>query len=250
MKVIFHESFCAVYTHDPAAAAGRMEAIVNVIEPQVELITPEPASEAHIGAVHTNSHINSVKTEGIYEIASLAAGGATQAARIGLKEPAFGLIRPPGHHASSDSCWGFCYFNNMAVALTTLRNENLISQAFVLDIDLHFGDGTVNILNNKDWVTICNPSARSRKEYIREVEQVLSGKQVGIIGISAGFDQHVDDWGGLLTTDDYHTIGVMVKKAAQANGGGCFAILEGGYNHSVLGHNVTALLNGLSKKAD
>lgn len=246
MKVTFHEDFYTVYTHDPAAAAGRMEAIVNVIEPQIELITAEPASEDTISAVHTTSHINSVKNEGIYDVASLAAGGAVQAARIGLQEPAFGLIRPPGHHASSHSCWGFCYFNNMAIALTTLKNKNLIKKAFVLDIDLHYGDGTVNILNSKDWVTICNPSTRSRKAYIRGVEQVLSGVQVDIIGISAGFDQHVDDWGGLLTTDDYHTIGVMVKKAAQANGGGCFAILEGGYNHSVLGHNVRALLDGLS----
>jgi acetoin utilization deacetylase AcuC-like enzyme len=246
MKVTFHEDFYTVYAHDPAAAAGRMEAIVNVIEPQVELITAEPASEANISAVHTTSHINSVKTEGIYDIASLAAGGAVQAARIGLKEPAFGLIRPPGHHASSHSCWGFCYFNNMAIALTTLKNKNLIKKAFVLDIDLHYGDGTVNILDSKDWVTICNPSARSRKEYIREVEQMLSGMQVDIIGISAGFDQHIDDWGGLLTTDDYRAIGVMVKKAAQANGGGCFAVLEGGYNHAVLGHNVRALLDGLS----
>jgi acetoin utilization deacetylase AcuC-like enzyme len=75
---------------------------------------------------------------------------------------------------------------------------------------------------------------------------MLSGMQVDIIGISAGFDQHIDDWGGLLTTDDYRAIGVMVKKAAQANGGGCFAVLEGGYNHAVLGHNVRALLDGLS----
>ena len=92
MKVTFHEDFYTVYAHDPAAAAGRMEAIVNIIEPQVELITAEPASEANIIAVHTTSHINSVKTEGIYEIASLAAGGAIQAAQVGLKEPAFGLI--------------------------------------------------------------------------------------------------------------------------------------------------------------
>lgn len=250
MKVIFHESFCTVYTHDPAAAAGRMEAIISVIKPQVEFVTAEPATEAEIRAVHTTSHINSIKTEGIYDIASLAAGGAVQTAQLGLKEPAFGLIRPPGHHASSDRCWGFCYFNNMAIALTTLKNNGLIKNAFVLDIDLHFGDGTVNILGSKDWVTIHNPSARSRKEYIGEVEQVLSGIQVDIIGISAGFDQHVDDWGGLLTTSDYQAIGAIVKNAAKIHGSGCFAILEGGYNHTVLGHNVRALLNGLSKKAD
>ena len=138
MKVIFHEHFYRVYSQDPAAAAGRMEAIMRVIKPQVEFVTAGPATEAVIGAVHTTSHINSVRTEGTYDSASLAAGGAVQAAQLGLKEPAFGLIRPPGHHASSSSCWGFCYFNNMVIALTTLKNNSLIKSAFVLDIDLHF----------------------------------------------------------------------------------------------------------------
>jgi acetoin utilization deacetylase AcuC-like enzyme len=223
-----------------------MEAIVNVIEPQVELITAEPASEANISAVHTTSHINSVKTEGIYDIASLAAGGAVQAARIGLKEPAFGLIRPPGHHASSHSCWGFCYFNNMAIALSALKTEGLIQKAFVLDIDLHFGDGTDNILGGREWVTVYNPSANTREEYIREVKEVLSGIKVDLIGVSAGFDHHIADWGGLLTTENYQTIGKIVTDATKACGGGCFAILEGGYNHDVLGDNVAALLDGLT----
>ena len=44
-------------------------------------------------------------------------------------EPAFGLIRPPGHHASSDHCWGFCFFNNIAVALAKLRAEKKIAKA-------------------------------------------------------------------------------------------------------------------------
>jgi len=38
----------------------------------------------------------------------------------------------------------------------------------------------------------------------------------------------------------------MVRQAARASEGGCFAILEGGYNHDVLGHNVAALIDGLS----
>jgi acetoin utilization deacetylase AcuC-like enzyme len=41
-------------------------------------------------------------------------------------EPAFGLIRPPGHNASPDSCWGFCYFNNMAVSLRGLMKEGKV----------------------------------------------------------------------------------------------------------------------------
>ncbi len=246
MKVVFHEDFYQVYTSDPASSEGRMETIVEVIGPEADFVTAEPASEADLAAAHTQAHINHVRQNGLYTIASLAAGGAIQSARIGLEEPAFGLIRPPGHHASAESAWGFCYFNNMAVALLALHSEKLINQALVLDIDLHFGDGTVNILGDKDWVKIYNPSTRTRGEYIKEVEQILSGVQVDFIGISAGFDYHIDDWGGLLATEDYITIGSMVRETSRACKGGCFAILEGGYNHSVLGHNTAALIEGLS----
>ncbi len=245
MKVIFHEDFYREYTDDPAAEPGRMEAIVMALQGKVDFITLQPATPDQLRGAHSIDHIESVKIERVYDIAALAAGGAIQAARIGLTEPAFALIRPPGHHASANSCWGFCYFNNMAVALTALKNEGLIQTAFVLDFDLHNGDGTINILGHEPWVNILNPEPRTRDGYIKVIEERLSGLKADIIGVSAGFDHHVDDWGGLLETQDYETMGRMVRDAAQACGGGCFAILEGGYNHGVLGKNVLALLRGL-----
>lgn len=246
MKVIFHEAFYEVYAEEAAAEAGRMEAIVEAIQPNVDFVPAEPGSEMQIAAAHAKAHVAHVRDSGLYSIAALAAGGAIQAARIGLDEPAFGLIRPPGHHASRGSSWGFCYFNNMAVALLALRQEGLIRNAVVLDIDLHFGDGTVSILGQEDWVRIHNPRERSRQKYIQNVAHILAGVRVDLIGVSAGFDYHIDDWGGLLGTEDYFAIGNIVSKAAQACGGGCFAILEGGYNQDVLGHNVAALIDGLS----
>ena len=202
-----------------------------------------PAKEDDIAAVHTSSHIDDVKRLGLYDISALAAGGATQAAFMGLKDPCFALIRPPGHHASADRSWGFCYFNNMAVALEKLKREKAIERAFVLDIDLHFGDGTVNIFQNKEYVSIFNPSSNDRKTYLKAVAKELAEQQSDIIGISAGFDNHKDDWGGLLETEDYTAIGEMVRETSERCG--YFAILEGGYNHQVLGHNVLALLDGL-----
>jgi len=246
MKVIFHEDFYEVYTSDPAAAAGRMEAVMDVVESRVDLIKAEAASEADITAVHTKTHIDYVKGEGLYSISALAAGGAIQAATLGLKEPALGLIRPPGHHASSNSSWGFCYFNNMAVAIERLKRANMIETAYVLDIDLHFGDGTENILGDKRYVTVHNCAAGSRDAYMDEVADEMARCQADIIGISAGFDNHKEDWGGTLETDDYKEIGRLVRAAALRCGGGCFAILEGGYNHQVLGYNVLALVEGLS----
>jgi len=248
MKVFFHERFHEVYTSDPAAAPGRIAAIVTALKGRVDFVVAEPAEAGDILAVHEPSHVEGVKREGVYEIAALAAGGAAQAAELGLVEPCFALIRPPGHHASAASAWGFCYSNNMAVAIDRLHRKGAISNAFVLDFDMHFGDGTVNILGRKGYATIFNPlSTDSRAVYVASVEERLASKAWDIIGVSAGFDDHVADWGGLLATEDYRTMGHLVRRAALHGKGGCFAILEGGYNHEVLGGNVLAFIEGMEE---
>jgi len=248
MKVVFHSDFYQVYTSDPASEPGRMEAIVSEIENDVQFVTAHEASESQILSIHTQYHIDHVRSSGLYRISALAAGGAIQAATTGLTEPCFGLIRPPGHHASADSAWGFCYFNNMAIAMETLKIGKKIHTAHILDFDLHYGDGNVNILGDKDYITIHNPQAHQRDAYLKEVENALSKCSADMIGISAGFDNHLEDWGGLLRTDDYTTMGRMVRETALRNSGGFFAILEGGYNHDVLGKNVNALLIGMEGK--
>jgi acetoin utilization deacetylase AcuC-like enzyme len=245
MKVVYHKEFENVYTSDPAAAPGRMEAVLECLGDMATFIEAEAAPREAIASIHTAKHIEDVERMGLYDIAALAAGGAIQAAVIGMDEPSFGLIRPPGHHASAASSWGFCYFNNMAMALERLRFEGRIEKAFVLDFDLHFGDGTVNILQDKGYVSICNPASNNRREYLLEVERELPSEGIQIIGICAGFDQHVHDWGGLLTTEDYNEIGRMARAASHRNSAGIFAILEGGYNHEVLGKNVMALMEGM-----
>jgi acetoin utilization deacetylase AcuC-like enzyme len=247
MKVVFDKAFHSVYTSDPASAPGRIEAITNCLPPDMQLVEPQPASLEQLKLAHSIAHINDVRSEGLYDIAALAAGAAILTARIGFEEPCFGVIRPPGHHASEDSAWGFCFFNNIAIALLTLKSENLIQTSLVLDIDLHYGDGTVNILGDKDWVSICNPVKNKRIDYLKEVEEALQKKKVDMIAISAGFDHHLEDWGGLLATEDYFHIGRMVREVARQNESGCFGILEGGYNHKVLGQNVAALINGMSE---
>ena len=245
MQVICHKDFNKTYCSDPAAASGRIEAVYKVIRDRVTFVEAIPAEKEDIAAVHSASHIDYVTDAGLYNISALAAGGAIQAAMTGLKEPCFALIRPPGHHASFDSSWGFCFFNNMAIAIQKLKRTGMIERAFILDIDLHFGDGNVNLLERSGFVTLCNPSSSSRSGYFEEVEEKLFSEKADIIGISAGFDNHLDDWGGLLDTTDYTEIGRMVRKASQKNNGGYFAILEGGYNHLVLGSNVMALLEGM-----
>jgi acetoin utilization deacetylase AcuC-like enzyme len=245
MKVVFHEAFRSSYCSDPAAADGRMDAVLKIIKDHVELVEASPADYADIAACHTKSHIDHVSRLGLYEISALAAGAAIQAATIGLKEPCFALVRPPGHHASKSSSWGYCYFNNMAIALSKLKNQGKIRRALVLDIDRHFGDGTVDILSTKGYVTVINPYAPDADAYLKTIMDHLE-EETDIIGISAGFDNHRHDWGGLLSTEDYGEIGRRVREACRKKRAGCFAVMEGGYNHDVLGHSVLALIRGLS----
>jgi acetoin utilization deacetylase AcuC-like enzyme len=247
MKLVYSEQFQESYTSDPAAAPGRMEAVLEVVGPHAELVPARPAPAEAIARAHEEAHVAAVAGRGLYDVAALAAGAAIQAAEIGLSEPAFALVRPPGHHASAGGSWGFCYFNNLAVALFDLRERGLAGTAYVLDIDLHFGDGTVNILGGRDWVTVHNVEAREREEYLPEVAAELEACRAEIIGVSAGFDLHREDWGGRLATEDYREIGRLCGRAAAERGAGLFAVLEGGYNHEVLGANVLALMRGMAQ---
>jgi acetoin utilization deacetylase AcuC-like enzyme len=77
------------------------------------------------------------------EIAALAAGATVQAAEHALDhhEPAFALVRPPGHHAEAGRAMGFCLYNNAAVAAAAARARG-VSRVAIVDIDVHHGNGS------------------------------------------------------------------------------------------------------------
>ncbi len=250
MKVVYHERYTDVYSSDPASMPGRMESIYDELRDHFEFVTPEPASEEDLRLIHGDEHIERVKRLGpTYQVAILAVGGAIEAAKLAVQgEPAFGLIRPPGHHASRDSSWGFCYFNNVAISIEKLRQTDRIKKVLIVDIDLHYGDGTDNIFSGMPQVSYFHVSGGNRRKYLDTLSRRLTMKENwDIVAVSAGFDRHEQDWGGLLKTEDYQTIGKLIKQSAERTcNGRRYAVLEGGYNLAVLGQNAKSLLKGMT----
>ncbi|MCW3995513.1 MAG: histone deacetylase [Candidatus Bathyarchaeota archaeon] len=240
-----------------------------------DFFAPEPATEEDLLTVHETDYIWNLKKgmvedpdtpayDNIYEFARLSAGGALLAAKIG----GFSLMRPPGHHAGKAGSAlgvysrGFCYLNNIAIAVKSLGKPTLI-----LDIDGHHGNGTQEIFQGEEKVAYVSlhqspnyPGTGSFTEgncinfalprdcggirYLETLDKALSMVDLGkfeVVAVSAGFDTHLGDLASLgLVERDYFEIG---KKVALL-GKPAFFVLEGGYVGENLGVDIDSFLGG------
>jgi len=203
-----------------------------------------------------------------YEIALLAAGAAIDAARHARAtgEPAFALIRPPGHHAEPDRAMGFCLFNNVAVAAAALRADGL-DRVAIVDIDVHHGNGTqaafyrdpaVLFISSHQYpyypgtgaatetgegagagftLNIPLEAGATDADYARAYETAvvpaLDAFAPDAVLLSAGFDAHErDPLGGMrMTTDGFAQILSLLADAARRLCDRRIALVtEGGYH--------------------
>ena len=218
------------------------------IEGRSDICEPLPATKEDIQRAHSEGFILNVeKNPRRYSMASLAAGAAIRAADIAMSgEPAFACVRPPGHHASRSSAWGHCTFSNVALALLRLRAQGLIRSAFVVDIDQHTGDGTIDVLKGWRDAHVFNTYGDDAQDFIRILGAKLDeAPQVDILAVSAGFDTYIHDLGHKLSTPDYFTIGrILQAYAIRLGHQRRFAVLEGGYYIKDLGKNVLSFCRG------
>jgi acetoin utilization deacetylase AcuC-like enzyme len=164
------------------------------------------------------------------------------------------------------STLGFCYFNNIAIAVKTLGKKTLI-----LDIDGHHGNGTQEIFQGDPKVAFISlhlyptyPGTGFKSEgnclnfplsystgdslYLQTLEKALSQvdmANVEVVAISAGFDAHQGDLASLgLTVEGYREIGRRVG----ALGKPVFGVLEGGYVGDYVGRDLHELISGIEEK--
>jgi acetoin utilization deacetylase AcuC-like enzyme len=119
--------------HDP----GYLEALAEVSAEPV--VIPELTPPGLPPDIPVSSGLVDAAREGV-RTAMTAAERLVEGARF-----TYALCRPPGHHAGPAWFAGYCYLNTAAAAVQVLRNAG-VSPVGVLDLDLHYPNGTAAIV--------------------------------------------------------------------------------------------------------
>jgi len=119
--------------------------------------------------------------------AALATAGtaclAVDTVMVGSRTNAFVCSRPPGHHAGRFGCTkgclstGFCLLNNAAIASVYARVRWGLDRVAVVDIDVHFGNGTAELLRGDD------------RAFFASVHMVYGKNNMGV-GIASSTEVH------------------------------------------------------------
>jgi len=256
----------------------------------LEWIEPRAATVDEIAYVHSPRYIDYVKNAcakcgGIaylnpdtaispesYEVALLAAGGVIDGIdRLagGSLDFFFAPVRPPGHHAEYSESLGFCLFNNIAVGAVHARENHGMDRIFILDWDVHHGNGTQHSFESDPAVFYCSlhqyphyPGTGGKSEFGKgdglgytlnfpmragsgdadylylfenDIVPAIKKYEPQLLLVSAGFDAHSRDPLSSIDLSD-ECYGAFTKILMGAAGENCpmGMVLEGGYNLGAL----------------
>ncbi len=196
----------------------------------------------------------------------------------------FVIARPPGHHAERLSAMGFCFFNTIACVAEWLREQPGIERVFIYDFDVHHGNGTQHLFEQRDDVfyasihrypfypgtgaadeigkgpgrgfTLNIPVSRGEGDaaFLRATEdavvRAIDDYRPNVILLSSGFDAHRrDPLGGMSVTE--HAYGELTRRIVESAERWCegrvFSLLEGGYDLEGLSASVAEHVNALHR---
>ncbi len=227
---------------------------------------------------------DTVVIEPSYRAALHAAGGAcamVAALLDGESSLGFSALRPSGHHAEPDRAMGFCLFDNVAIAAELAIREHGVERVFVLDWDVHHGNGTAEAFRTRSDVLFASihqsplypgtgpladvgsgagagytinlpvPGGSREELWLSLLEHVVMPAARAfapdLVLVSAGFDAHRADplAGCLLETSSFGELARHVRDLALARGVPLGIVLEGGYEPIALAQSVRETLLAL-----
>jgi acetoin utilization deacetylase AcuC-like enzyme len=258
------------------------------------------ASTEELELVHPGAHVERIRElcasgggaidadtfagEASWEAALRSAGAAcamTRSLVSGEAEVGFAAGRPPGHHAEPERAMGFCLFDNVAVAAALAIAKLGLERVFILDWDVHHGNGTAEIFRRRDDVlfasihqggifpgsgaredtgtgpgegfTINRPVPAGSEESVwlplleDEILPAATAFEPQLALISAGFDAHRDDPLAECRLDaaSFGRMAELVREAAVDWGAPVGAVLEGGYDLEALASSIVATMAAL-----
>lgn len=281
---------------DEIESPSRLKAIVRKIKGSGNLqnlvnLSPSPSvfPEKWIEEVHPPLHVRKVEeTANNIEICRFAVSGtltAVDAVCSGNLKNAFCAVRPPGHHAFDAGVFGFCYFNNAAIAAKYAQKKYKLEKVMIIDWDYHHGNGTQDAFYRDPTVfyfsthkldafpvtgfperkgegdgygynlNVPMNSGADDEDFIEAFENNLipaaESFRPNFILISAGFDSRKNDLLGdfEISDDGFYTLTKMVMELADKYcSSKLVSIMEGGYNPKGLASAVEAHLNALAGK--
>ena len=224
-------------------------------------------------------------SEGSWDAALRSAGAAcalVDALMTAEAPTGFCGLRPPGHHCEADRAMGFCLFANAAIAARHALAVHGAERVFILDWDVHHGNGTHAIFHDSpevlfaslhQWpfypgtgaladagsgagegytINLPQPAGSGAAEWLGAVEHIVvpaaRSFAPDLILVSAGFDAHRDDPLAQcnLDTGDFADLARHVAALAAELGVPAGAVLEGGYDLDALAASVPATMDALA----
>lgn len=232
-------------------------------------------------SLDADTHVSS----GSLEAAMRAVGGccsAVDAVIAGEAKTAFVAMRPPGHHAETETAMGFCLFGNAAISAKRALDHHGLSRVAVLDFDVHHGNGTQDLLWSEERTLFCSShqmplypgtgGAHETGAFDNVVNTPLAPMTGGeemrrawgdvilpavddfapeLVIVSAGFDAHAADPLANLnwTEEDFRWITEAICDVAAAHAGGrVVSTLEGGYDLDALAASSAAHVRVLMER--
>jgi acetoin utilization deacetylase AcuC-like enzyme len=280
--------------------AGRLQAVQHKLQGLEgwQSVAPRPAEDDQLLLAHQPSHLerlnqlhaagascvdaDTVLSERSLETARMAVGGGlllVDEVLSGQADLGFALVRPPGHHATPDRAMGFCLFSNVALAALYARQRWNLERIFILDWDVHHGNGTQDCLLEHPQVTFCSfhqwplypgsgwhdergqgnlynlplPAGCGDGEYLFALERLvgplLDRVQPQLILLSAGYDAHQRDPLGSMeiSTPGFASMASWLRQRALQLKAPLLGFLEGGYDLRGLSEGVAATLQAWSQ---